>query len=148
MNTFKKYKLPASIEDISKLQQHFDIKLPKELINHYLKYNGGYPEKRYFQKDDDFYRIDSFYPITNEGASLFHALECMPFDDLEWFPNYLIPFASTAGGDDFCISIRKEDYGSIWLFLTDYADDWNKAMIFLASSFDNFIHSLQDIEIK
>ncbi|MDH2434002.1 SMI1/KNR4 family protein [Pokkaliibacter sp. MBI-7] len=58
-------------------------------------------------------------------------------------PNYLVPFASDAGGDCFCIDIREDKFGQVVLFDFEYFDDLSKAIVFLSSSFSDFILNLK-----
>ena len=54
----------AKKEDIDHIEQKFHVKIPAEVREHYLMYNGGYPEKPVFMdKNGEEYIIGWFIPI-------------------------------------------------------------------------------------
>lgn len=58
-------------------------------------------------------------------------------------PSQLVPFASDAGGDYFCIDTAKESYGRIMFFESEYYDNLSRATVELASSFSELITKLK-----
>ena len=38
----------AKEEDLDRIEQKFHVKIPEEVREHYLMYNGGYPKKPVF----------------------------------------------------------------------------------------------------
>ena len=132
-NKFYKTENSISLNDIIEFEKSYNLKLPEEYINHILQENGGYPEK---DECEDCV-IASFYSIKygrNNVAEVIHNLQTIE----NVLPKDLFPFAYDQGGNDFCISLAKEDYGKIYIWYHDTGGEKK----FLANSFDDFMSKL------
>lgn len=103
---------PAQLEAI---EQQYGFVLPTDYKQHLLRINGGYPKKRSFFKIDEDgiqreYQVNQFKAVQHGSATLERSLESLR-DQLH--PD-LVPFANEAGGDQFCLSVGPEDYGSVY----------------------------------
>jgi len=132
-------------EDLTALQDQFNIKLPPDFKEHYLKFNGGYPEKRHFQwPDQQTTRINAFKSIKYEGFGSFEET----YTDLvlleEYLPAGILPFAVDDGGNFFCISARDEDYNNIYYCNNDdYNPENNEEhLTWLTNNFGDFLDRL------
>ena len=97
------------------------------------------------QVGDEEYAFDWFYDIEEINKSL---------EDYEdRMPTWLIPFAPDYMGNEFVISVREKDYGSVYLWEHDYEydedqddcplDEYEGNLICMASSFTEFILKME-----
>jgi len=146
-NLFIDTNKPISEADIDYVEQQFGFKFPKEIRSHFLEYNGGCPEKYVFKKDDTFYVVQEFMTIKygNPDTSFETTI-----DDLKIkrkiLPEHLVPFAVDPGGDYYCFSVGKSDFGSIFIFRGEYSDDSNRSTRFLSPNIFQFIESMIEEE--
>ncbi len=141
-NRFVSVGKKISENQIAMIEADLGITLPEELRNHYLKFNGGRPQKCYYTNVIDTFVVDQFIPIkygdfTFEDVYRQHVIE----DKI--IPSYLIPFAIDPGGDYFCISVRAEDKGKVFFFWTEFYEDLKRAVRLVAPSFEDFIESMK-----
>lgn len=114
--------------------------LPEELREHYLRFNGGQPVPNLFPKDGELYEVHDFYPVRY-GHSLEEAYRNVVIGN-KWFPSHLIPIACDPGGDLFCYSVKPSELGAIYLHQSDYYDDPERAVVFLAKDLATFLAAL------
>jgi hypothetical protein len=135
-------------DDLYKLQMKYNFKFPSFIREHYLLYNGGYPEKSLFVGgDNQEYVVDYFIPIKNDhGRNLFEVLYLLI--DEKIIPNWLIPFADEPGGNLFCFNISEKDNGAIYYYNHEfeYGDNPENHIVYLAESLPNFINALVEYE--
>ncbi|WP_347928394.1 SMI1/KNR4 family protein [Pseudomonas helvetica] len=105
--------------DLDHLESTIGKKLPPHFRNHYLKYNGGMPERAYWVSEDFFDPIEvaSFRPITYGEPTLLSTYQLMLKKQV--LPAHLLPFADDLGGNFFCLNL---DSGAISYFTTDTFD--------------------------
>ena len=109
----------AKKEDLDRIEQKFHVKIPGEMREHYLAYNGGRPERTVFtDKNGDEYFVD------------------------------LIPFAEEGGGNLFCFSVRESDPGAIYYYNHEfeYGEDPEEHITWLAESLTAFLNALTENE--
>jgi cell wall assembly regulator SMI1 len=132
----------ADLEDV---ERSLGFTFPQEVRHHYLQYNGGSPTRYLFKKGDMVYVVHQFLPIKygkHRFEESFYNLKIKA----EILPKHLIPFAVDPGGDYYCFSVRKDDNGSVWIYRGDYSDNPDKAVEFLAGSFNQFLESMETDE--
>ncbi|MDE6601960.1 MAG: SMI1/KNR4 family protein [Lachnospiraceae bacterium] len=138
----------AKAEDLECIGQKFQVKIPAAVREHYLAYNGGYPEKPIFTgKSGNAYIVGWFIPVCSEKKrSVENMLKLLRED--EAIPNWLIPFADEDGGNLFCFSVREEDYGAIYYYdhEFEYGEDPEDHVTYLTESITIFINSLVEEE--
>ncbi|KAB1158919.1 SMI1/KNR4 family protein [Tenacibaculum aiptasiae] len=125
-----------TIKELDLFTESFNLNLPEEYKKHILKYNGGYPEDNYFQ---------------GKGINYFHSIKYGEYGSLEdtlkrisdVLPDNFFPFAYDEGGNQFCISLRKEDYGKIYFCPMDMGEVVPELLV---SSFEDFMSQLTDNE--
>ncbi|MDH7447688.1 SMI1/KNR4 family protein [Aquimarina sp. 2201CG14-23] len=145
MNTIK---ISDSAENISAIEfqafeDEYKLTLPDEYKQFILSKNGGYPDLTLFvNENDDEFVINSFSCINFEDADVVSVNDSILTHQIEEdnIPKYLFPFGLDAGGNDFCISLKKEDYGKIYKF---YQDGRSPEMVYVAQSFQVFINGLK-----
>ena len=139
----------AKKEDLDRIEQKFHVKIPAEVREHYLMYNGGYPERAVFtDKNGEEYIVGWFIPIRRgKGRSIEKTLGLLREDD-GVIPEWLIPFADEDGGNLFCFSVRESDFGTIYYYEHEfeYGEDPEEHVTCLAESLTAFINSLTEEE--
>ena len=129
-------------DDIQEIERKVNINLPKHLSEHYLKYNGGIPDKPYFYSDisDIETCVHAFLPmkyIDEIGFTLEEGY--LDFKNRKVIPEKFLPFAHDAGGNPFCINLENGQVVIIWL---DCGEVSEEEICFLADDFDEFLNSL------
>lgn len=140
---FLNTKPSISSADLDSVDKILGFPLPQDLRDHYLRFNGGHPVPSLFPKDDELYGVNDFLPIK-------HGMRGESFEDTyrsvvvgnELFPRHLIPFACDGGGDYFCYSMKPTEMGAIYFHQSDYYDDPERALVFLAKDLRTFLDSL------
>ncbi len=131
--------------DIEELEKELGFELPEMFKEHYISYNGGYPENdKYKSKDCRTTTINTFSSIKYEGFSrLEEVYKNLIIDEL-YLPMGIIPFATDDGGNFFCISARKNDYGFIYYCNNDHYNIENKeeCLTLIEKNFKAFIENL------
>ncbi|MDO6429025.1 SMI1/KNR4 family protein [Flavitalea sp. BT771] len=142
---FLKASIPLTPSDIERAEKELDVFFPLEFVEHYLRYNGGLPEKdKFIWQDGGKTRINCFSSIKDAG---FVSLE-ETYRDLIILESYLpigiIPFGTDDGGNSFCISARKEDHGFVYYCNDDHYNTENKeeCLTLIDKSFKHFIDNL------
>ena len=139
----------ANKEDLDRIEQKFHVKIPAEVREHCLAYNGGYPEKPVFtDKNGDEYSVDLFIPVRDgRKRPMEETLRLLRADD-GVIPDWLIPFAEEDGGNLFCFSVRESDFGAIYYYNHEfeYGEDPEEHVTCLAESITVFINSMTEDE--
>ena len=132
-------------EDLNKIENDFKFELPKEFKDHYLKYNGGYPEKDAFiWNTGERTTLNTFFSIKYPGfISLESTYQSLVLDE-KILPGSIIPFATDDGGNFFCISAKETTYGSIYYYNHEHYNEQNKeeALTLINKSFNEFLNAL------
>lgn len=133
-----------TFNDISYLEEVFDIKLPEALFSHYLKYNGGTPMYPYFYSvnSDIEVEIQVFHPIKykNEKFEVETIEETYLYfkEKIPIMKDYL-PFANDHGSNQICINLKSQE---VYIVFMDYDELTEKSFILLADNFSEFISNL------
>lgn len=147
---------PISKDEIRELENKYSLKLPESYKEFIMKYNGGYAEISAFDNPyEDGTIISVFCCIRLEEPEL-DFLNPIPrlisskkmietHQILEKnIPKYLYPFGLDEGGGKFCISMKEEDFGTIYqVFLDGTVDE----PVYVTDSFESFINALEDPSI-
>ena len=139
----------AKKEDLDRIEQKYHVKIPSEIREHCLAYNGGYPEKPVFtDKNGNEYSVDLFIPVRDgKKRPMEKTLELLRADD-DVIPDWLIPFAEEDGGNLFCFSVRESDFGAIYYYdhEFEYGEDPEEHITWLSESITAFINALTENE--
>ncbi len=132
--------------DISEIGKDLSIVFPDEFIAHYLKYNGGYPEgDTYSWKTGGTTTVNTFFSLKYDGfVNLENTYKNLALLE-NYFPLGIVPFAVDDGGNFFCISARKIDFGRIYFLENEHYNIQNKELEYLTpveNSFKDFIDGL------
>ena len=157
-------KEPAAPADLAAIEQEYGFTLPSDYKAHILRVNGGWAARSTFLEvapdgSQVARRVNDFYSVRYGSDTLESSLESLA-DQLH--PD-LVPFADDAGGDQFCLSVGPQDYGSVYYigheFYTppeyEYDEetdtstppaplDYGSGVSLLAPSFTAFLEGLVD----
>ena len=132
------------IQNASKiLEEDLKIKLPEDYSNFLDKYNGGVTYNSEVKIGRNWEDVCGFNGVGEvNGNYSFESMKTMGV-----LENYLkrgfLPIANNIFGDYYCILLKTEDYGSIYLLYHDLLG--KKKKIF--SSFTEFINNIKSEEI-
>lgn len=153
MNNFKKCEKKIGRADIYKTESKLSITLPDDFVSHYLQFNGGIPEKSWWDGGEGFEPVEvaGFKPFvyntqTNDDPRSLIDGCYISMLDREVIPKNLLPFANDWGGNFFCLNL---DNYSIVYFATDSFDkdltmqeNHIKLQRYLTNSFSHFVEGL------
>ncbi|NWA27357.1 SMI1/KNR4 family protein [Pseudomonas gingeri] len=149
-NTFSNDEAAISPADLDNLESVIGKRLPIPFRDHYLRYNGGVPERTYWlgENFDEPLEVAAFKAIANVSSTLLSTYQSMLKKQV--IPPHLLPFANDWGGNFFCLNL---DSGAISYFTTDSFDsnlspDENqvRAEKSVCSNFTRFVQGLIDEE--
>jgi len=136
--------------DLDHLESAIGKKLPTPFKNHYLKYNGGVPERTYWVSEDfdEALEVAAFKPITGGDSTLLSTYQLMLKKQV--LPAQLLPFANDWGGNFFCLNLDTEavSYFTTDSFDSDLSPEENQAQSekLVCSNFLRFVQGLIDEE--
>lgn len=140
-NRFLDAEAPLTEEDVGRVEEQLGSELPQALRQHYLFVNGGYPERPAFRTGTDVFVLHGVMPMKH-GANRFEETYRWHKIENPWIPAYLVPFGFDEGGELFCMSTRPAEYGAIYHFWTEFHDDLERALTYLAPSLREFIEGM------
>ncbi|WP_217514420.1 SMI1/KNR4 family protein [Vibrio metschnikovii] len=129
-------------EVIRKIGIKLNRSIPEDLVQFYIRNNGGYCEKNTFFIAGEGYKINEFLPFS-VGSDTIESTYQSVFLENEEMPDNLVPFAVDAGGDYFCFDSSESGFGRIFFFESEYYDDPERSVVFLSKSFTDFVESLE-----
>lgn len=133
------------ISEISEIERIIGIKLPKEYSEFLLKFNGGKPIRNCFVLDsEDYKEVSHFY---SERFSIYSGDLIKSINKYtDQIPSHYLPVAESPNGDVFCISLKKIDFGSVYIWDHEMANydgkPWEENMLKLAETLSIFLESL------
>ncbi len=103
---------PISKEDFLQFEEILGKKLPKTMLDFYLKHNGGQPQVRGVHDDRHLFSFNSFDSLDEMRKSLtWFDDEAMP----EGFKaTALLHFVYDPGSGNYALSLREEDFGKVY----------------------------------
>ncbi|MGF6439160.1 SMI1/KNR4 family protein [Kosakonia cowanii] len=119
-------------EDLVEVEKKFNWKFPKAFKEFYFRYNGGDLADEYA---DNHFLLSGFIPFKYGSASIERTYKDL-VDDFPALKEF-VPFADDQGGNCFLISMRKMDYGKVYIWLMD-----EKELTFVIDSFDALINEV------
>lgn len=136
---------PIDAAELDRVERQFGFVFPDDLRAIYAEFNGGQPIRRRLITDDDTYMVNMFLPIKHAPASGAITIErCIQWMkiDKQIIPKDLVPFAVDSFGGFLCFSVRKDEFGAIYLYRQDGCSEPEKATKFLAPSVTDLLSRL------
>lgn len=145
-NNFYRTKRALTEDDLKQFETMFNVCMPEKIKNHYLKFNGGYPEKTVFfsKESNEKYIVNYFFSIgVNEGMTIEKTYPLLR--DRRIFPMWLVPFADEDGGNLFAYSLRKGEEGAIYYYdhEFEFGENPEDHVVYLSKDIDDFLNSLE-----
>lgn len=134
--------------EIKAFEDAYSIKLPEEMIELYMKQNGGYLEKCGSKELD--LPLKKLYPIAHTFCEhmpiIEELLKCQKKDG--FIPMNYIPFCSDEAGDDYYLRMDAEGYGKVYYIFSEFLDDFLKdpGNSLVADSFKLFSEMIENID--
>lgn len=129
INYTTRYGSTVTKENIEELESILDVSLPQDFINFITENNGCYINPHCYYVNNRLESINNFYDVC----------EAYEFRDLE-LPDYFIPIARDAGGNQSCINMSNDDYGKIYFIDHEIEDRFE----LISNSFSDFLSLLID----
>ena len=125
-------------EEMHNLAETYQIHFPGEYVS-YLTNSEETPKGKWVHIQEGQWSTDAvIHGFYSTAKDLTEAIELLEED---WWPKGYIAIAYDEGGNYYCISTKKEDFGSIFYFLTDsIEEDPEDALIRVCDSFSAFIN--------
>ena len=144
---FLEFSKKLTRKELEEAEEQIGVSFTQDFRNHYERYNGGYPVKRYFLwPSGDKTRINHFFSIKHKGFTQLEEAYTDLFVFEQILPVGLLPFASDDGGDFFCISMLPDSYNRVFFCDMHHYDAENieKYCTLISNSFNDFIENLVD----
>ena len=108
-------------DDICSFEEKFDIRLPFEMAEFYLQFNGLEIYLSKIEKDTTIFQVDAFYSIKHSFSSRLPTVDTLiEWDRMDGFVDYkMVPFAKDQGGDSYCCDSAS---GEIYIIRSDDID--------------------------
>lgn len=112
---FNLVKQELTEQDLSDFESTRSILLPKSYKEHMLKFNGGTPEKKYYNG----VQIAFFNPIKYGNDTLKDVIE----DLQDIIPDKFLPIAYDPGNNQICLNLNNDDnYGYVYYLAMDLGE--------------------------
>lgn len=131
---------PLEFEEFSKL---FCRQLPGSLKDYFLSNNGGFPAEKDVEAGLWGLPINGFYSIKYGSLRVEDVInECSVIEPDSktfgcWKKAEFVPFAYDSGGNPVFVSLREEDYESVYLYAMDGSNIFK-----VSTSFNEFLNRL------
>ena len=124
-----------SSEDFLQFEEILGKKLPKSMMDFYLKHNGGQPLVMGVHDEHHLFPFNSFDSLEEMRKSLtWYDDEAVPAG---FRATDLLHFAYDPGSGNYALSLREEDYGMVYFYVLE-----EKAEIYGQwPSFEDFLNS-------
>ena len=124
-----------SSEDFLQFEEILGKKLPKTMLDFYLKHNGGQPQVSGVHDEHHLFPFNSFNSLEEMCQSLtWYDDEAVPAG---FRATDLLHFAYDPGSGNYALSLREEDYGMVYFYVLE-----EKAEIYGQwASFEEFLNS-------
>ncbi|SCM02824.1 SMI1 / KNR4 [Bacillus cytotoxicus] len=137
-------KTPVTDEEIQKVEQYFNIKLPNDFVACVKKYDGGYPNPKVFD-------------VLGQNENVFSDLLTLHIEDkysivqnYEGIKDRLVdkvyPFARDPFGNLLCFDYRNNPEAPTVVFWDHEEEEMEEAIYPVCSSFTELLDSLRDFE--
>lgn len=128
-----------SDEIITTTEKELGVKIPLIYKNFLKQNNGGDMPQHFYKSKFDIRNFFGIYDrtIRTSISNMFQAVSELFENSQDWFP-----FGEDSGDWIYCICLKKDRYGKVYLMRTDEIEE-DEAFIFICNSFEEFIEGLQ-----
>lgn len=124
-----------SSEDFLQFEEILGKKLPKSMMDFYLKHNGGQPQVMGVHDEHHLFPFNSFDSLEEMRKSLtWYDDEAVPAG---FRATDLLHFAYDPGSGKYALSLREEDYGMVYFYVLEETAElygqWPSFEVFLNS---------------
>ena len=124
-----------SREDLLQFEEILGKKLPKSMMDFYLKHNGGQPLVMGVHDEHHLFPFNSFDSLEEMRKSLtWYDDEAVPAG---FRATDLLHFAYDPGSGNYALSLREEDYGMVYFYVLEETAElygqWPSFEVFLNS---------------
>ena len=124
-----------SSEDFLQFEEILGKKLPKSMMDFYLKHNGGQPQVMGVHDEHHLFPFNSFDSLEEMRKSLtWYDDEAVPTG---FRATDLLHFAYDPGSGNYALSLREEDYGMVYFYVLEETAElygqWPSFEVFLNS---------------
>ena len=124
-----------SSEDFLQFEEILGKKLPKSMMDFYLKHNGGQPQVMGVHDEHHLFPFNSFDSLEEMRKSLtWYDDEAVP---AVFRATDLLHFAYDPGSGNYALSLRDEDYGMVYFYVLEETAElygqWPSFEVFLNS---------------
>lgn len=124
-----------SSEDFLQFEEILGKKLPKSMMDFYLKHNGGQPQVMGVHDEHHLFTFNSFDSLEEMRKSLtWYDDEAVPAG---FRATDLLHFAYDPGSGNYALSLREEDYGMVYFYVLEETAElygqWPSFEVFLNS---------------
>ena len=124
-----------SSEDFLQFEEILGKKLPKSMMDFYLKHNGGQPLVMGVHDEHHLFPFNSFDSLEEMRKSLtWYDDEAVPAG---FRATDLLHFAYDPGSGNYALSLREEDYGMVYFYILEETAEvygqWPSSEVFLNS---------------
>ena len=124
-----------SSEDFLQFEEILGKKLPKSMMDFYLKHNGGQPQVMGVHDGHHLFPFNSFDSLEEMRKSLtWYDDEAVPAG---FRATDLLHFAYDPGSGNYALSLREEDYGMVYFYVLEETAElygqWPSFEVFLNS---------------
>ena len=124
-----------SSEDFLQFEKILGKKLPKSMMDFYLKHNGGQPQVMGVHDEHHLFPFNSFDSLEEMRKSLtWYDDEAVPAG---FRATDLLHFAYDPGSGNYALSLREEDYGMVYFYVLEETAElygqWPSFEVFLNS---------------
>lgn len=136
--------IPLDLNSFESFKGLVGIDLPEDYVKFLKEYNGGEPEDcvGYLSEVSiEDYAIQDFFGMNLE---VYNDLKKVYTSYINILPENCIAIAEVVGGYKICMSLKSNNFGTIWYWCHDEHDDGEdlEKLYFVANTFTDFIESL------
>tara|TARA_R110002073_G_scaffold313380_2_gene485272 strand:- start:41417 stop:41803 length:387 start_codon:yes stop_codon:yes gene_type:complete len=126
------------MDDINTFEQENGFKFPIDYKLFLLSNNGGVPKENLYYDEENRLEIDIalFRPLKYGNYPLEEVIKDLHEDD--YISTSFLPFARDSGSGQYLLSMRNEDFGSVFINYSDSIEPLK-----LCNSFEQFIDRLE-----
>ena len=146
VNKFTGCERPLTGGDIDDVERRFGVVFPASLRQHYLRWNGGAPERYLFVDEEGVtFVVNDFLPIKYAHPQNLSMEELIQDWQVEQaiIGREFIPFAADPGGNWYCMKTTEPDRGAVFFFDHEFGHG-GESLRRLVASFNEFLQQMRE----